>query len=184
MPAALMTTIVISTSAYAGDGFSKRLELLGASFDMLATNEGSINQLTIVPHGLSSQKDPVTVEIDGTVSGAEIDDLDANGFPEVYVFVTSAGSGSYGSLIGYAVNNGKSMTEIYLPPIADDAKHNGGYMGHDEFAVVEGTFVQRFPIYEKMDTNAQPSGKIRQLQYKLKAGEAGWLLHLDKVIEY
>ena len=183
----LMTGVVCAAGASgvaADTGFSTRLELQGFGFDITATNEGSINQLTIVPHGLSEQKDPITVEIDGTVSGAEIDDLDANGFPEVYVYVTSAGSGSYGSLVGYAVNKGKSMTGIYLPPIADDAKLNKGYMGHDEFAVVEGTFVQRYPVYKDMDTNAQPSGKTRQLQYKLKAGEAGWVLHLDKAIEY
>lgn len=57
-------------------------------------------------------------------------------------------------------------------------------MGHDEFAVVEGTFVQRFPIYKDTDTNVQPTGKTRQLQYKLKAGEAGWVLRLDKAVEY
>ena len=34
------------------------------------------------------------------------------------------------------------------------------------------------------DSNAKPSGKMRQLQYKLKAGEAGWLLKLDKATEY
>lgn len=170
--------------AHAGAGFVSHLELQGFAFDVASTNEGSINQLQITPHGLSDQKDPINVEIDGTVSGAEIADLDANGFPEVYVYVTSAGSGSYGSLVAYAVNKGKSITEIYLPPVADDPKHNKGYMGHDEFAVVEGTFVQRFPIYSEGDTNAQPSGKTRQLQYKLNAGEAGWLLVLDKAVEY
>jgi hypothetical protein len=30
----------------------------------------------------------------------------------------------------------------------------------------------------------KPSGKTRQLQYKIHAGEAGWLLKPDKVIEY
>ncbi|MCA3556219.1 PliI family lysozyme inhibitor of I-type lysozyme [Aestuariivirga sp.] len=184
LPAAFLAVLSAPGSADAGNGFSRRLELQGVKFDVSATNEGSINQLTIVPHGLHEQRGPVTVEIDGTVSGAEIADLDANGFPEIYIYVTSAGSGSYGSLVGYAVNNNKSMTGIHLPPIADDAKHNSGYMGHDEFAVVEGTFVQRFPIYGTMDSNAQPSGKTRQLQYKLKAGEAGWVLRIDKAIEY
>ena len=47
--------------------------------------------------------------------------------------------------------------------------------GKDEYAVVEGSFVRRFPI---------AGGKTRQIQYKLKAGEAGWLLKLDKVVEY
>jgi hypothetical protein len=57
-------------------------------------------------------------------------------------------------------------------------------MGHDEFAVVEGTLVQRFPLYREGDANARPTGKIRQLQYKLKAGEAGWVLRLDRSVEY
>jgi len=168
----------------AAEPFRKSLELQGFSFVVEATNEGSINQLKITPTGLTEDNKPAASEIEGTVSGAEIGDLDGNGFPEVYVYVTSAGSGSYGSLVAYAVNNGKSMTSIYLPPVTDNAKANKGYMGHDEFAVVEGTFVQRFPIYKEGDTNADPSGKTRQLQYKLKSGEAGWLLKLDKVIEY
>lgn len=173
-----------SVTAWAAEPFKKNLELQGFSFVIEATNEGSINQLKITPTGLTEDSKPAESEIEGTVSGAEIADLDGNGFPEVYVYVTSAGSGSYGSLVAYAVNNGKSMTPIYLPPITDNAKANKGYMGHDEFAVVEGTFVQRFPIYKEGDTNADPSGKTRQLQYKLKSGEAGWLLKLDKVIEY
>jgi len=54
----------------------------------------------------------------------------------------------------------------------------------DEFAVVENTFVQRFPLYAAGDTNAKPTGKMRQLQYKLRQGEAGWVLRLDRVVEY
>jgi hypothetical protein len=173
-----------STVASAGTDFVQTLELQGFAFDVSATNEGSINQLTIIPSGLSEQQGPLRVEIEGSVTDAEIADLDSNGFPEIYIYVTSAGSGSYGNLVGFTVNKGKSVSEIYLPPVAEDPKHNEGYMGHDEFAVVEGTFVQRFPIYKDADTNAQPTGKTRQLQYKLKPGEAGWLLRLDKAVEY
>ena len=172
------------SDALAGPAFSKRLEMQGFAFEITATNEGSINKLRIVPQGLSQQTAPITSEIEGTVSGAEIDDLDANGFPEIYIYVTSAGSGSYGSLVGYAVNRGKSVTQIYLPPVSDSPALSQGYRGHDEFAVVEGTLIQRFPIYRDLDTNARPSGKIRQLQYKLKAGEAGWVLRLDRSMEF
>ena len=181
----LMVGISIAPAvASAGSDFVQTLELQGFAFDVSATNEGSINQLTVTPSGLSEQQGPVKVEIDGSVTNAEIADLDSNGFPEIYIYVTSAGSGSYGSLVGYAVNKGKSVSDIYLPPVADDQKHSKGYMGHDEFAVVEGMFVQRFPIYKDTDTNAQPTGKTRQLQYKLKAGEAGWVLRLDRAVEY
>jgi hypothetical protein len=34
------------------------------------------------------------------------------------------------------------------------------------------------------DSNANPTGGMRQLQYKLVPGEASWLLELDKVVEY
>ena len=172
------------SDAQADPAFSKRLEMQGFAFDVTATNEGSLNKLRIVPHGLSQQTAPITSEIEGTVSGAEIDDLDANGFPEIYIYVTSAGSGSYGSLVGYAVNRGKSVSQIYLPPVSDSPALSQGYRGHDEFAVVEGTLIQRFPIYRDLDTNARPTGKTRQLQYKLKAGEAGWVLRLDRSMEF
>ena len=178
------TTGLGATDALAGPAFAKRLEMQGFAFDITATNEGSINTLRIVPTGLSQPTAPITSEIEGTVSGAEIDDLDANGFPEIYIYVTSAGSGSYGSLAAWAVNKGKSMTPIFLPPVADSPTLSKGYMGHDEFAVVEGTLIQRFPIYRDLDTNARPSGKTRQLQYKLKAGEAGWVLRLDRSMEF
>jgi hypothetical protein len=37
---------------------------------------------------------------------------------------------------------------------------------------------------EKYATNAKPTRGTRQIQYKLKAGEAGWLLRPDKIVNY
>jgi len=180
---ALLTgALVVGEITFAAPGFSQRLELQGYAFDLAVKADGSTNELTIVPHGLREQSGPTTVKIEGAVSGTEIADLDGNGFPEIYVYVNSSGSGRNGSLVGYAVNRGKTMTEIYLPPVSENAKLRSGYRGHDEFAVVEGTFVQRFPIFRAGESN--PSGKTRQLQYKLKQGEAGWILRLDKTLEY
>ena len=76
------------------------------------------------------------------------------------------------------------MTEIYLPSLEDDPEISAGYMGHDEFSVGEGALLRRFPIYREGDSNAQPSGGTRQIQYKLEAGEAGWILRRDRVVEY
>ena len=61
-----------ASRAQAAPGFHKRLELQGFAFDVSATAEGPINNVTVTPHGLSQQKTPVTSEIDGTVTGAEI----------------------------------------------------------------------------------------------------------------
>jgi hypothetical protein len=165
-------------------GFEKSLELQGVSFKVSCSNASSINHLTLTPAGLELDNAPISRKVDGTVTGAEVADLNVDGSPEIYVYVQSAGSGSYGQVIAYSANKRKSLSEIYLPPVAENAKASAGYMGHDEFAVVENTFVQRFPIYGSSDPNAKPSGKIRQLQYKLRAGEAGWVLQLDKITEY
>ena len=165
-------------------GYAKSHTLQGITFTVTCPNSGSINKLTITPKGLEGDNSPITVEADGTVTGSEVADLNGDGSPEIYVYVNSAGSGSYASLTAYSANNKKSLSQIYLPELSEDKKHAKGYMGHDEFRVVENTLVRRFPIYKAGDSNAKPTGKTRQLQYKLKAGEAGWLLKLDKATEY
>ena len=169
---------------HANPGFDQALELQGITFHVTSANSSSINTLHIVPGGLEIDNSEIAREIDGTVTGAEVADLNADGSPEVYVYINSAGSGSYGSLAAYSANNRKSLSDIYLPPVTENAEASVGYMGHDEFAVVETRLVQRFPIYREGDTNAAPSGDTRQIQYKLVAGEAGWRLEPDKVVEY
>jgi hypothetical protein len=156
----------------------------GITFHVTSPNSGSINLVTITPSGLEIDNAPIEVEADGTVTGAEVADLNADGSPEIYVYVTSAGSGSYGSLIAYSANNRKSLSQIYLPPVDENPEASPGYMGHDEFAVVESSLVQRFPVYIEGDSNAQPTGGTRQVQYRLEPGEAGWVLRPYEVVEY
>ena len=164
--------------------YRKSLSLQGINFDIRATNSGFMNQLIIVPSGLEIVNRPVHHEIDGTVTNAEIEDLNSDGSPEVLVYITSAGSGSYGSVIAYSVNNKKSMSQVYFPGIKDNPEASKGYMGHDEFAIVETSFVQRFPVYKENDTNAEPTGGMRQIQYKLVDGEASRMFKIDKIVEY
>jgi len=141
--------------------------------------------LTIEPIGLTVDNQIVTHEIEGTVMNAEIGDLNIDGNPEVLVYIQSVGSGSYGSVIGYSVNNGKSMSRIApLPEVPENPEASNGYMGHDEFAIVENTFIQRFPVYKPGDSNANPTGGMRQIQYKLKDGEASRQFFVDRIVEY
>jgi hypothetical protein len=165
-------------------GFDRTLTEQGVTFHVTSPNAGSINTLRIQPSGLKADNALIERQIEGTVTGAEVADLNVDGSPELYVYVTSAGSGSHGSLVAYAANKGKSLSEIYLPPIEEDKASAQGYMGHDEFAVVESTLVRRFPVYKDGDTNAKPTGGTRQIQYKLKSGEAGWVLRPDKTVQY
>lgn len=180
--AALFCALFVATTAAAP--FEQSLELQGIGFRVQCPNAGSINRVSITATGLAKENAVIEREADGIVTGAEIADLDADGAPEIYVYTHSAGSGTYGGLIAYAVGEGDSLSEILLPPIEDDAEAARGYMGHDDLAVVENSLLRRFPVYREGDTNAAPSGGMRQIQYKLVAGESGWVLRKDRIVEY
>ena len=164
--------------------FEKKMELLGVSFHVSCPNDGSLNTLVIKPSSLEIDNSIIKKEIEGTVTGAEIADINSDGSPEIYVYIHSAGSGTYGDVIAYSANNKKSLSGIYLPPLSDDKVNSQGYMGYDEFTVIETSLARRFPVYNKGDTNSNPTGGMRQLQYKLVAGEATWQLKLVKSTEF
>ena len=164
-------------------GFSRTLTLQGITFRVSCPNRGSLNELRIEPEGLLTDNSPMVQDVDGRVTEAEVADLNADGSPEVYVYVQSAGSGSYGSLVAFSANNLKSLSGIYLPPVAEQPRLSTGYMGHDAFAVSGDRLLQRFPIYRDTDANATPTGGIREVRYRLDAGEAGWVLKVERVEE-
>lgn len=164
--------------------FDKKMDLLGISFHVSCPNDSSLNTLVIKPSGLTIDNSVIKKEIDGTVTGAEIADINSDGSPEIYVYVNSVGSGTYGDVVAYSANNKKSLSGIYLPPLADDKKNSQGYMGHDEFSVIETSLARRFPIYKEGDTNNNPSSGTRQMQYKLVSGEASWQLKFVDAMEF
>lgn len=164
--------------------FHKKLVLQNISFEISATGMGSLQNLSIQTYGLEGNDQKIDIEIDGTIVNAEIEDLNSDGYPELLIYTVSAGSGSYGDIIGYSVNNGKSISSIYFPEVSENPKVNIGYMGHDSFAIVATNLVQRFQLYNEGDSNAQPTGNIRQIQYKLVDGEASRKFVVDRVLEY
>lgn len=151
--------------------FQKKLTLQGITYDITSTGNGSTRNLTIVPSGFKGTVDKITSTCD-PITNAEIEDLDRDGFPELLIYTQSAGSGTYGTVIGYSPNKAVSLSQIYFPELDKAAPELKGYMGHDEFAIVESSLVRRFKTFEGNDTNAKPTGKMRQIEYKLKEGEA------------
>ena len=174
----------LDTSTIDQEYFQKTLSVKNISYNVSSTGSGSIQQLLVQPSGLTEVNDEFTTEIDGRVSNAEIADLNADGYPELLIYTTSAGSGSYGNVIVFSPNNGKSISQAYFPNVADNPKVNNGYMGHDEFAVVNNKLVQKFPIYKKEDINSNPTGGIRKIQYKLINGESSRIFVIDKIEEF
>jgi hypothetical protein len=165
--------------------FNRILNLQDIGFNVSSIEKDNKNTLTIFTFGLNEQEYNETIIIDGEeVINAQVEDLNSDGSPELFIFTQSAGSGSYGNVYAFSINNKKSMSQVYFQPTAENDKINKGYMGHDEFSVVENSLAQRFPIYKEKDTNANPTGGTRQVSYKLIDGEASRKLVVDKVTEY
>ena len=181
---AAKSAIVATGSATASAGFDQTLELHGIKFQVTSANTDTANVVRIVPQGLEIDNSPIERPVDGVVTGAEIGDLNVDRSPEIYVYVREPGSAARGALVAYASNKRKSLSEIYLAPVAMNAALSKGYRGHDEFAVVENSLAQRFPIYRDGDPVDKPDGGMRQIQYKLVRGEAGWVLKVVRKSEY
>lgn len=159
----------------------EKLELQGITFHVSSPNAASGNTVRIVPAGLASDNAPIEQPVEGFVTGVEVGDINADLSPEVYVYVRSADAAARGSLIAYSANKKKSLSGIHLGELSDVPGATKGYAGHDDFAVVEGVLARRFPI---QGADGKPTGKMRQLQYHLKPGEAGWVLKVDRVTEF
>ncbi|OZV68000.1 PliI family lysozyme inhibitor of I-type lysozyme [Winogradskyella aurantia] len=165
--------------------FSKVLNLQDVGFNISSIEKDGKNTLTIFTFGLKEREYNETFNIEGEeVINAEVEDLDSDGSPELFVYTQSLGSGSYGKVYAFSANNKKSMSEVYFQPTAENSEINEGYMGHDEFSLVENTLGQRFPIYKPGDTNAEPTGGTRQVSYRLVEGEALKKLEIDQITDY
>lgn len=180
--AALVLAALPSVGTARASVFNRTLTQQGVTVHIQASDEGSQQQLTIRIEGTRRPIATIRQSVTGHVSGAQIADLIGNGQPEIYVFVQGAGSGRYGDLLAYAINNGMSVSPIALQELSGSMAE--GYRGHDSFAVVEGCVVRRFPIYRVTDNLVQATGRERQICYKPSAGEATWILRPTSVLTF
>lgn len=165
--------------------FLKTLSLQDVGFNISSIDENGETTLTIFTFGLQESEFNETLNIEGEeVVNAEVEDLNADGSPELLIYTRSAGSGSYGNVYAFSVNNKKSISQVYFQPTAENPEISNGYMGHDEFTLVENYLGQRFPIYKDGDTNANPTGGTRQVMYRLVDGEAMRKLEVHSVTDY
>ena len=162
----------LSSAALAGSP-ATTLSLQGVSFQVTTKGAGSVQQLVVKARENGHAFPVVKQELLGSLTGSEVEDLNSDGRPELVLFVTSAGSGSYGSVMAWSAGKGHTLLPITMPELSGQLAQ--GYMGHDRFDVVETTLSRRFPIYRPSDTNATPTGGTRQINYKMVAAEAGFV---------
>ena len=143
--------------------YDKSAELQGVKFKVTSPNKSQGNRVKITPSNLTIDNSPVIREIPGLVTGIDAADINADGSPEIYVYIKSTDGA--GTVLALSSNRKKSLSDIHLPSFADNAEAYQDYLGKGEFMVIENLLVHRFPV---------AGGKTRQISYKLVPGEAGW----------
>jgi len=110
------------------------------------------------------------------ISDVLVGDLDKNGFDEIYVITTAAGSGSYGTVHGFTSNKDKSFSMIYLPENDEKDIKDGilkGYTGHDIYKIEGQSLVRTFAVSaDKKET--------KSISYLLSKTETGYALSIKK----
>ena len=129
------------------------------------------NILNIRPVGFKSESREASIELKARVFGAEIDDLNNDGFPEVIIFIEEPKGNK--SLFCISSKENERMEPIYFPDIKDDMRLSKGYRGQDEFRLLEGVLFRKFPIFESDTAIKQPTNKVRQILYRVIAGDQG-----------
>jgi len=161
--------------------FSQNAELQGIVFNVKSPNTEAGNTVTLTPEGLAGDNAPITTEVRGTVTGIEAADLNADGSPEIYIFIAAP---NRGELLAFSTNKKKSLSYISVPDLKEESTESPVYRGGDEFAVLENVLGRRFPLFPDNPNETKPTGKLRQIQYKLVPGESGWLLKPDQVLDF
>jgi hypothetical protein len=163
------TPVVANPSPY-----TKEVSYDNIKFVVNSPGNTSANSFTVTPSGLSASNNPITENIQGQVIDAIANDMDGDNSPEVAVIVEETPGGKRKAYV-YSSFNRKSFGSVNFVDVTDASKLSG-YQGGDEYEFVENTFIRRFPLYEA----GQKSGKTRQFQFKMKAGEAMKQLTLDR----
>lgn len=148
------------------------------SFAVSSPQLAEKNTVLIIPSGFTANNDSIQLDVDGQVVKVEAADISGDNSPELLVVTKDAGN--HGHAYVFSGNNNKSVSQVNIEDAAATKGALDGYQGEDEFALVETVFARRFPVYEA----SAKSGKTRQIQFKLKNGEAMKQLKVDKVTTF
>ena len=131
------------------------------------------NIFNIRPIGFKSEAREVNLELKGRVQGAEVDDFNNDGFPDLVVYIIDKENRI--NIFSVTSKNNESLDPIYFPDIFNDMQLSKGYRGKDEFKLVGGVLFRKFPIYDADTAIKTPTNKVRQIMYRVVVGDQGYL---------
>lgn len=127
------------------------------------------NMLNIRPIGFKSEAREASVEIKARVIGAEIDDLNNDGFPDLVIYILDPTGKK--AIFPITSEQNERVGPILFPDLLNDMELSKGYRGKDEYKLVEGVLFRQFPIFPSDTSIKEPTNKLRQLMYRVVKGE-------------
>ncbi len=142
--------------------------------------DSSLVNVTVEVQGISSD----TVSLDfgevDPVLAIQLEDLDKDGFQELYIITQSMSAESSGTILGMYSNEDKSLALISFegatPYHMKEGEAYEGYRGHDHLVFKKGVLTNTFPVYRPEDSDDKPTGGERTLTYTLLKGPSSVLL--------
>lgn len=134
------------------------------TFTVNGADTGRVRPVRVAAYRGATLLTRFDIKTDGAVTDAAVGDLDRNGMPELYLFATSEGSGSFGQVYAWQFLP-QRRAAILCPawrPKTDE------YMGRDSIWLADGYLNRTYPIYQSGDAQAEPSGGLRYLRYRLR----------------
>ena len=136
--------------------------------------EISTNTASIRPIGFESPaNESMNIPVRGRIANVQVDDLNSDGVADLVLFIYTDSAARHGTVWALMSDGNKSIVPCAMPDPALDGKINAGYKGGDQFSMMEGTVLQKFPIFKTGDKDSLPTGGYRVVQYRVGKAEAG-----------
>lgn len=172
-----VATIVLTVSNSQAQTFRKfdsSMKIGKVGYKVTSSNRNpDRNTINISPIGFDNSMRDFAFEVKGRVRRAEVDDVNRDNFPDLVLYIYTNDTLNKGTVVCISSESNTSVVPIVFPDIVDDPKLRDGYKGFDEFMLMEGILTRRFPLFTTDSSGAQPTGKIRQVMYRVGEGEKG-----------
>jgi hypothetical protein len=132
------------------------------------------NVASIRPIGFESPaNEAMNVPVRGRISYVQVDDLNNDGIADLILFIYNDSAAKHGTVLVLMSDGNKSILPCALPDPALEGKINTGYKGGDQFSMMEGTVLEKFPVFKAGDKDSLPTGGNRVVQYRVGRNESG-----------
>ncbi|MBL7847366.1 MAG: hypothetical protein JNL40_07850 [Cyclobacteriaceae bacterium] len=133
--------------------------------------------VNVIVKAAGFSRDTLTIdfgEMDPIIA-VHLDDLDKDGYGELYVITRSTGSGQEGTIVGLCSNQDQQVSVISFegatPYTMKEGEPYEGYLGHDSFSFDQGILTNTFQLSQPGEKIAT-AGNHRTVRYELIRNES------------